>query len=91
MHGYCQIVVGVDFAKLVIKLSETCAFVKDLAKIDSEFSETCAAVEDFAKMLAKLAKNADRPQIAPTMHNCTTAAGSWGARETPSERASPKG
>ena len=65
MHGYCQIVVGVDFAKLVIKLSETCAFVKDLAKIDSEFSETCAAFEDFAKNVSEISEKgrptADRP------------------------------
>ena len=39
LHGYCEIVAGVDFAKLVIQISETCAFAKDLAKIDSGISE----------------------------------------------------
>ena len=56
VHGYCQLVVGVDFAKLVIKLSETCAFAKDLAKNDSEFSETRASVEDLAKNVSEFSE-----------------------------------
>ena len=90
LHGYCEIVAGVDFAKLVIQISETCAFAKDLAKIDSENSETCAFANDVAKIDSGISEKADQQQIAPMtgrpcIHNPLIEAG-----ETPGKKGYPK-